>query len=505
MKNYILLLLSGFILTNDQYPTQNQIDDALSQSMQIIWEEAMKAKAAVHQATPRIREELLDNLCSSAPTTYFVTHADLSDSLTSATNTTASVFVSNDNQNTWIENTEVAPLNQVGYETTWGATTATSGGDNVHWYLSGSLDSESLGLGFGQMIISQSPHNENNTWPPPSNLYGLIATDINGETNAGQDIVGMRATYSGDITTGITNLYASMDLDGSCCDEGSFFGPWNLYSIAIVNPDATENPTAYAYVFGNGGFGQIYPGIYKIDGDLTTGQVNGFEVLSTDFQYSTSGNSFQATSALDIIVNDSGWGVWPNSFNGVAIVGANVAAGIDIITGGTPEIKDLSDVGVLVMTTQIQTTNTSPILSNFMYEDGMASVVYTDAENNLATSHELMIEDMVFIMTPNAHTYSEGVTFSVDIGTGGGNVELYFSDGAASVTLQEDLGGGNACQLAGDANADGTVNVIDIVLTTNLILCSDCPDNYNACSDLNGDMMINVLDIVAIVNQILGL
>ncbi len=86
-----------------------------------------------------------------------------------------------------------------------------------------------------------------------------------------------------------------------------------------------------------------------------------------------------------------------------------------------------------------------------------------------------------------------------------GNVEFFFSDGAATVTLQEDLGGGNSCQLAGDANGDGTVNVIDIVLTTNLILCSDCPDNYNACSDVNGDMLINVLDIVAIVNQILGL
>ena len=185
----------------------------------------------------------------------------------------------------------------------------------------------------------------------------------------------------------------------------------------------------------------------------------------------------------------------------MALVGTTVQADISLAI----ELLDTSDLGVLVMSTQSQTTNTAPILTDLLYENSILSVVYTDAENNLATNHELMVEDMVFIMTPDAHTYSEGVTFSANIGDSGGNAELYFSDGATSVTLQEDLGGGNSCQLAGDANADGTVNVIDIVLTTNLILCSDCPDNYNACSDLNGDMMINVLDIVAIVNQILGL
>ena len=57
---------------------------------------------------------------------------------------------------------------------------------------------------------------------------------------------------------------------------------------------------------------------------------------------------------------------------------------------------------------------------------------------------------------------------------------------------------------AGDANADSEINVLDVVLTVNLILCADCPDNYNACSDLNSDGTINVLDVVSLVNLILG-
>ena len=63
-------------------------------------------------------------------------------------------------------------------------------------YLSGSIDSQSLGLGFGQIIVAQSPYNANDQWPPSNNLYGVMATDPTGETGSGQDIVGVRATYS---------------------------------------------------------------------------------------------------------------------------------------------------------------------------------------------------------------------------------------------------------------------------------------------------------------------
>ena len=117
--------------------------------MQLVWEQVVVAKEATSAAVPHIREELLENLCSSAPSSYFVTHADLSDSLTQAENTSASVFVSSDNQATWVQNNNVAPLNSEGFETTWGATTQISNTGNVNWYLQGSLESSSLGLDFG--------------------------------------------------------------------------------------------------------------------------------------------------------------------------------------------------------------------------------------------------------------------------------------------------------------------------------------------------------------------
>jgi len=495
LKSLILVLsFNSLVLGQINNITEEQSRAMMNEAMQIIWQQAMLAKEASRAVIPQVREELLENLCSSAPSSYFITHADLSDSLTSAENTSASVFVSSDGQSSWIQNTDVAPLNSPGFETTWGATTNVPNiNDNVSWYLSGSLDSESLGLSFGQVTVSQSPYNSNNMWPPSDNLYAVIANDDTGETGSGQDIVNLKATYSDD------KIYASLGLNGSCCNDGSFFGPWNLYAIAIVNPDA-ENPVAYAYGYGNGGFGQLYPAIYKIDGDLTTGEVSGFEVLSENFDYSTAGNSLQASSLLSIITNDSGWGEWPNSFNGIGLVGVTIEAGLDGIDIAI-ELLDQSDVGVLVLSTQSQTSNTAPVLSNPEYSDGVISVTYQDFENNLATAHDVFIDDMGFVMIPNSHTYAEGVVFSAEIGSGHDTATLSFSDGAEYVQLDLELDGGG-CQLLGDANGDTTLNVLDVVLTVNLILSG--VGNYEVCSDINSDNSLNVLDIVLLVNLILG-
>ena len=119
MKNYLLLLLTCLVFANNQYPTESQINAMIKESMQLIWETAMESKKTINQITPNIREELLSNLCSSAPNASFHTHCDLSDSLSSLPNTEAKVFISNDNQISWIENDDVQPLNIAGFENTW--------------------------------------------------------------------------------------------------------------------------------------------------------------------------------------------------------------------------------------------------------------------------------------------------------------------------------------------------------------------------------------------------
>ena len=53
----------------------------------------------------------------------------------------------------------------------------------------------------------------------------------------------------------------------------------------------------------------------------------------------------------------------------------------------------------------------------------------------------------------------------------------------------------------GDMNSDGALNVLDVVILSNLILADD---DSNPAGDLNQDGSQNILDIVTLVNIILG-
>jgi len=58
--------------------------------------------------------------------------------------------------------------------------------------------------------------------------------------------------------------------------------------------------------------------------------------------------------------------------------------------------------------------------------------------------------------------------------------------------------------LLGDVNADLTINILDVVLTVNIILGEHIPNEYESwASDVNEDSTTNVLDIVQLVNIIL--
>ena len=54
----------------------------------------------------------------------------------------------------------------------------------------------------------------------------------------------------------------------------------------------------------------------------------------------------------------------------------------------------------------------------------------------------------------------------------------------------------------GDLNEDGLLNILDIVLMTNIILADD--NNYNQNADMNQDNGINILDIVILLSIILN-
>ena len=53
--------------------------------------------------------------------------------------------------------------------------------------------------------------------------------------------------------------------------------------------------------------------------------------------------------------------------------------------------------------------------------------------------------------------------------------------------------------LDGDANGDGMLNILDLVIIANMVLAND----YNTIADMNDDGFLNILDLVLLVNIIL--
>ena len=78
-------------------------------------------------------------------------------------------------------------------------------------------------------------------------------------------------------------------------------------------------------------------------------------------------------------------------------------------------------------------------------------------------------------------------------------------NGNAMIRLLIDEGENAGSCTAGDVNADGLINVLDVVTVVNFIMLTTEPNDDEQCaSDYNEDGLINVLDVVNIVNIIMG-
>ena len=526
MKKFIMLLFIVPILSSSQdfNYTDEQLENlkqqAFDRAQTLMLETIFNATKDV-KLNQNVREELIENLCSTAPMNNFSVNADISDSLAqNAGDFSGSIFVSRDGQSSWFSSSEVALIGAEGYENTWATSVETSGGNNVDWYLSGVVNSESFGLDYGTLTVSQSPNNTYNN--SGSTNYATIITDETGDSGGGSDydIQNVLASFSG--SDEVDQLLFNLDLAGSCCDEGGLFGPWYLYGIGIVNPDS-EELNAYAVGYGNGGFGQLAPGLLTIDGDLANGDVAGFEYITEDISYNESGDKLELGVNASYLFDHPQFGEWPNSLEGLVLVGVVVEAGLDGLDIAV-DVLDQTNPGIVLLNAQHQEGNSPVVLSNPTFDNEMnhMSVTYTDSDNNLPWYKAVQICNTPenggncfaqLDMIPESHLYSEGVVFNAHITdelveefslSGDYEAHFWFADsddiGDAQIEYAITIGAGSECGLAGDSNGDGMLNVLDVVLLVNLALSQ----SYEVCADINGDGMLNVLDVVSLVNLVLA-
>ena len=197
------------VADNYTQPTNEQWEQILNEIAQIIWQQAMEAKELYKQS--QLREEIIDNLASTAPRSEFIVNVDLGEDILTA-NPEATVYLSTDDQSSWSAGTAYS-LNSPGYENTWEATISNDGGQNISWYISGEADSEPLGFDYGRILVSQTPFHSNNSFPPPSNHYALLAEDPAGDASSNQDVLNFKDLKK--ISKNCANILIREELNSS--------------------------------------------------------------------------------------------------------------------------------------------------------------------------------------------------------------------------------------------------------------------------------------------------
>ena len=122
--------------------------------------------------------------------------------------------------------------------------------------------------------------------------------------------------------------------------------------------------------------------------------------------------------------------------------------------------------------------------------------IYLDEDNYYwLTIHAADIESQITWLYSNNATFN--YTTSTDQGT---NWEPVITGNCGALSVwAEYIYEPEVDEMIGDINADGDVNILDVVLLANAVLTG----NYLSEGDINGDGMNNVLDIVGMVNIIL--
>ena len=122
--------------------------------------------------------------------------------------------------------------------------------------------------------------------------------------------------------------------------------------------------------------------------------------------------------------------------------------------------------------------------------------IYLDEDNYYwLTLHAADTESQITWLYSNNATFN--YTTSTDQGT---NWEPVITGNCGALSVwAEYIYEPEVDEMVGDINADGDVNILDVVLLANAVLTG----NYLSEGDINGDGMNNVLDIVGMVNIIL--
>lgn len=360
----------------------------------------------------------------------------------------------------------------------------------LEWYLHSENDTA---------VVSQSPKNEADQFPPPMYLMVDMGADpigdAEGTSENHQDITHLYAGYSD------TKLYFRLDNNGGGFPTSSGLFTYFIYTVGIVDPNTTDS-VAYALVYASVP-GLFSPGLYMLD--ITDSSFSQIGSISTQM----SGNSLYMSCDISDLTSQPSWSDWPPpaGFIGTAPVTATQVL-LDM------QMNDMGKSGLFMPKSNLldfSMVNSSPSLSDvnvhLLSPDTVAAeITYTDDDNHLSVLRSFNFESADYSMGACIKTYDSGAVFEHNMTvteTGWYRYYFEFSDGVDTViTALDSIYVELETYICGDANGDETVNVSDGVHIVNYIFAAGLPPDPIDSGDVNCDGTCNVTDSVWIINYI---
>ena len=432
---------------------------------------------------------------TSAPTaaTYF--NFDITDSMYISASAVHEIIYKDQAAASWNSSTITDLYNACTTYTYSGSIGYQPPSDLLDWYFRSENDTA---------VVSQSPKNSSDQFPVPEYLMADMGADIAGDVEGGGgnnlDITHLYASYSD------TKLYFRMDNNGGGFPTSGGFFTYYVYSVGIVNPDATAtDSTAYVLLYASVPV-LFSPGLYALD--LTDSSFTNVASISTNI----SGNSLNMSCNISDLLAQPGWSQWPPE---AGFVGATPVT-------GTVQITDLSynDIGKVAVYIPLSNqlnfaaTNTVPVLTNqnvICDDNGLVSagITYIDAENNLPVIHSFNLETVPYDLMACAKDYENGAEFTSELTvteSGWYKYNFEFSDGVETVsTATDSFYVDLSTFICGDVNADEAINLADILELVSYIYVEPLgePEPQPVESgDVNNDEVINLADILDVISHV---
>jgi hypothetical protein len=360
-------------------------------------------------------------------------------------------------------------------------------------------------------MITQSPKNAANQFPPPTYKYADFISDPQGDMANGSAGNWLDLTDNG-MTYSDTRLY---------CYLRNVSGTWPLnqsltyfvYTFGFLITSGTDS-AYYALVYANVPL-LLSTGLYSLD--LSDSSFTRLGNISNTI----SNGTLHMACDLSVFSADPNWPGWPPPEGYIIPMGATLTASLS-----GQFANDLTYLPIYEPQTYYLNfdSNNPPVLTSSIIEaDSGVSITpwitYLDSDNNLPTVRSFHFDSDSYDLASYDHHYSDSSRFETGLawpGDGWHHFYFEFSDGGETVRTPLDsvrVGAPRCDYVVGDANGNGSFNGLDVTYGVAyfkggpppLYQCECTPGHtWYVSGDVNQSCNFNGLDVTYMVSYFKG-